>query len=99
MRAADVAARELIHGLGRGSQPEAGLAAALATAAQACGLAVYAEGVETEAQRQPLLALGVSGWQGFLHGRPLDAASMVTRLAHEKKIAGSPLSGMQTVGR
>ena len=81
--------RDIVHGLARGSQPEAGLAAALATAAKACGLSVYAEGVETEAQRQPLPALGVSGWQGFLHSRPLDAASMVSRLAHERKTGSS----------
>jgi len=81
--------RELVHGLAKGNQPEAGLAAALAGAARACGLAVYAEGVETEAQRQPLQALGISGWQGFLCSRPLDAASVLVRLAHEKKAPNS----------
>jgi EAL domain-containing protein (putative c-di-GMP-specific phosphodiesterase class I)/PAS domain-containing protein len=87
--------REIVQGLARGSQPEAGLAAALASAAQACGLAVHAEGVETEAQRQPLLALGVSGWQGFLHSRPLDAASLVTRLAHEDKVGAGSLARLR----
>jgi EAL domain-containing protein (putative c-di-GMP-specific phosphodiesterase class I) len=77
--------RELIHGLAKGNQPEAGLAAALAAAATACGLAVYAEGVETQVQRLALQGLGVSAWQGFLHSRPLDAASLLARLAHEKK--------------
>jgi diguanylate cyclase (GGDEF)-like protein/PAS domain S-box-containing protein len=80
--------RDLVHGLARGTQPEVGLATALVGAARACGLAVYAEGVETEAQRQPLLALGISGWQGFLHSRPLDAASVLARLAHEKTASG-----------
>lgn len=84
--------RELVHGLAKGNQPEAGLLAALAGAARACGLAVYAEGVETEAQRQPLQALGISGWQGFLCSRPLDAASVIARLAHEKKAANSVAS-------
>ena len=80
--------RELVHGLGKGATPEAGLAVALAGAARACGLLVYAEGVETETHRLSLLALGVAGWQGFLCSRPLDAASVVARLAHEKKAAG-----------
>ncbi|WP_374674388.1 EAL domain-containing protein [Ideonella sp.] len=68
--------RDTVHGLARGTQPDTGLATALAGAARACGLTVYAEGVESEAQRQPLAALGVSGWQGFLRTRPLDAASV-----------------------
>ncbi|WP_374568451.1 EAL domain-containing protein [Ideonella sp.] len=80
--------RELVHGLARGATPEAGLAVALAGAARACGLTVYAEGVETETHRHALLALGVSGWQGFLCSRPLDAASVLARLAHEKKAVG-----------
>lgn len=73
--------RDTVHGLARGSQPEAGMAAALAGAARACGLVVYAEGVEADSQRQPLLALGVTGWQGFLHSRPLDGASVPARAA------------------
>ncbi|MEK8030714.1 EAL domain-containing protein [Ideonella sp. DXS29W] len=80
--------RDLVHGLARGATPEAGLAVALAGAARACSLAVYAEGVETETHRQSLLALGISGWQGFLFSRPLDAASVPARLAHEKKSSG-----------
>lgn len=80
--------RDLVHGLARGATPEAGLAVALAGAARACGLAVYAEGVETETHRQSALTLGVVGWQGFLCSRPLDAASVIARLAHEKKPAG-----------
>ncbi|HEV8689966.1 MAG TPA: EAL domain-containing protein [Ideonella sp.] len=83
--------RELVQGLAKGAQPEAGLAMALAGAARACGLAVYAEGVEAEAQRQPLAALGVTGWQGFLCSRPLDAAGLLTRLAHEKKTEDAAL--------
>lgn len=77
--------RELVHGLGRGGQPEAGFAAALAAAARACRLSVFAEGVETEAQRAALQALGVDGWQGFLFSRPLDAASVLSRLTNDKR--------------
>lgn len=39
---------------------------------------VVAEGVETEAQRDFLLAMGCAGLQGFLLGRPMEAAE-VTR--------------------
>jgi diguanylate cyclase (GGDEF)-like protein len=37
---------------------------------------VVAEGVETEAQRDFLLALGCAGLQGFLLGRPMEAAAV-----------------------
>jgi diguanylate cyclase (GGDEF)-like protein/PAS domain S-box-containing protein len=37
---------------------------------QDLGLAVVAEGIETEAQRQALLAMGCAVGQGFLFGRP-----------------------------
>ncbi|MFZ5549248.1 MAG: EAL domain-containing protein [Pseudomonadota bacterium] len=85
--------RELIHAMARGSLADAGLVAAVAGAARACGLAVYAEGVESEVQRQPLAALGISGWQGFLHSRPLDAAGLQARLAHDRRAghANGPL--------
>jgi EAL domain-containing protein (putative c-di-GMP-specific phosphodiesterase class I) len=37
---------------------------------------VVAEGVETEAQRDFLLAMGCAGLQGFLLGRPMEAAEV-----------------------
>jgi EAL domain-containing protein (putative c-di-GMP-specific phosphodiesterase class I)/GGDEF domain-containing protein len=77
--------RELVQAMGRGSVVETGLVAAIAAATQACGLTLLAEGVESEAQRQQLAALGVRGWQGFLHSRPLDAAGLQTRLATERR--------------
>jgi predicted signal transduction protein with EAL and GGDEF domain len=83
--------RELVHAMARGSAVDAGLVAAIAGAARACGLAVHAEGVESEAQREPLAALGVSGWQGFLHSRPLDAAGLQARLAHDRRAHAGPL--------
>jgi diguanylate cyclase (GGDEF)-like protein/PAS domain S-box-containing protein len=42
--------------------------------AQSLGLAVIAEGVETEAQRDFLLALGAELCQGYLYSRPLPPA-------------------------
>jgi diguanylate cyclase (GGDEF)-like protein len=41
--------------------------------ARALGLAVVAEGVETEAQRELLARLGCDAAQGYLVGRPVDA--------------------------
>jgi EAL domain-containing protein (putative c-di-GMP-specific phosphodiesterase class I) len=46
----------------------------IVTLAHSLGLAVVAEGVETEAQRELLVQLGVQGLQGFLLYPPLDAA-------------------------
>jgi EAL domain-containing protein (putative c-di-GMP-specific phosphodiesterase class I) len=66
--------RELVQGLAKGAQPEAGLATALAGAARACGLAVYAEGVEAEAQRHRWPRWASPAGKGFLCSRPLDAA-------------------------
>lgn len=71
--------RELVVAVGRGAGPDAGMAAALTTAARSLGLAVYAEGVEAEHQRVPLAALGCAAWQGFLHSRPLDVASLLVQ--------------------
>jgi EAL domain-containing protein (putative c-di-GMP-specific phosphodiesterase class I)/GGDEF domain-containing protein len=77
--------RELVHAMAKGSLVDAGMVAAMAGAARACGLAVYAEGVELEAQCQALAALGITGWQGFLHSRPLDAAGLQARLANDRR--------------
>jgi diguanylate cyclase (GGDEF)-like protein/PAS domain S-box-containing protein len=46
----------------------------IASLADTLGLAVAAEGVETPAQLERLLALGCDQWQGHLFGTPLDAA-------------------------
>ena len=68
---------------------------------------VVAEGVETEAQRDFLLAMGCAGLQGFLLGRPMEAAEIprwVSKLPPGLKpldsrkqrwqIAASPGSGL-----
>jgi EAL domain-containing protein (putative c-di-GMP-specific phosphodiesterase class I) len=41
---------------------------------------VIAEGVETEQQRDTLLQLGCRGFQGYLTGRPMEAAEITRRL-------------------
>ena len=48
----------------------AALVEAIATMARSLGLTVVQEGIETEAQRDALLALGCRYGQGFLFGRP-----------------------------
>lgn len=42
--------------------------------ARALDIAVYAEGVETEAQREVVVREGCAVWQGFLGGKPMEAA-------------------------
>jgi diguanylate cyclase (GGDEF)-like protein len=51
--------------------------------AQALGLRVTAEGIETEAERQHVIELGCYGGQGYLFGRPMSAAAFFERLAGE----------------
>ncbi|HTH45017.1 MAG TPA: EAL domain-containing protein [Oxalicibacterium sp.] len=46
----------------------------------ALGLQVVAEGVETVEQKQFLIDVGCTGFQGFLFSRPLDAASLLNIL-------------------
>jgi EAL domain-containing protein (putative c-di-GMP-specific phosphodiesterase class I) len=55
------------------SQEAASLLGGIVGLARAVGLAVVAEGVETEAQRKLLATLGCDAVQGFLVGRPVDA--------------------------
>ncbi len=60
-----------------GAQPAHGQEAApiirtIITLAHNLGMAVVAEGIETEAQRQLLIRLGCEGLQGFLLHKPLD---------------------------
>lgn len=59
---------------------------AIVTLARALGLSVIAEGVETLAQQEFLLALGCVEAQGYRFSKPLDAES-ITRLLAE----GGPL--------
>jgi len=42
--------------------------------ARALDLRVVAEGVENEGERQQAAALGIDAGQGFLFGKPVDAA-------------------------
>jgi diguanylate cyclase (GGDEF)-like protein/PAS domain S-box-containing protein len=59
----------------------AALVEAIATMARSLGLTVVPEGIETEAQREALLALGCRYGQGFLFGRPQPGAAYGPRVA------------------
>jgi diguanylate cyclase (GGDEF)-like protein len=59
------------------------IVAAIVTLGRAIGLTVSAEGVETEAQREILLAAGCDQLQGFLFGTPEPILSYETRIAAE----------------
>jgi diguanylate cyclase (GGDEF)-like protein/PAS domain S-box-containing protein len=50
---------------------DATIARTIVALAQSMGLAVIAEGVETEAQREFLAANGCTAYQGYLFGRPM----------------------------
>ncbi|MDR3418552.1 MAG: EAL domain-containing protein [Nevskia sp.] len=51
---------------------DAAVVQTIITLARSLGLAVIAEGVETEAQREFLERHGCPTWQGFLFGRPME---------------------------
>ena len=53
------------------------IVAAVTGMAHALGMLVVAEGVETEAQRQELTAIGCDVAQGYLFARPLSPAALV----------------------
>jgi diguanylate cyclase (GGDEF)-like protein/PAS domain S-box-containing protein len=57
-----------------GSANDAAVAHTIITLAESLGLAVIAEGVETEAQRRFLERHGCPSFQGFLFGAPMDIA-------------------------
>jgi len=56
------------------------------------GLSVIAAGVETQAQRDLLSALGCSLWQGFLFGRPMPADDFIEQLSLLATSAGSKVA-------
>lgn len=56
--------------------------------ANSLGLRTIAEGVETEAQRRQLTALGACWGQGYLFDRPMPAQQMAERLAVRPALSG-----------
>ncbi|MGN6299892.1 MAG: putative bifunctional diguanylate cyclase/phosphodiesterase [Angustibacter sp.] len=66
------------------SRPEdLAIVRATAAMAQALGLAVVAEGIETEEQRLALVELGISRGQGWLLGRPVPASAAAELVSRE----------------
>ena len=63
------------------SANDAAVVQTIITLAKSLGLAVIAEGVETEAQRQFLERYGCPTYQGFLFSEPLDVAQFERLLA------------------
>ncbi len=66
--------KAFVDGVARGG-PDAALARTVVALGHACGLRTVAEGVETEAQRAALAALGCDAAQGYLFARPHEAAA------------------------
>jgi diguanylate cyclase (GGDEF)-like protein/PAS domain S-box-containing protein len=72
--------KAFVDGVARGG-PDAALARTVVALGEACGLRTVAEGVETEAQRAALAALGCAAAQGYLFARPLEPAAAGRLLA------------------
>lgn len=71
--------RRFVSGLAEGNREQA-LCAGIISLAHSLGMKVTAEGVETIEQRDLLVGLGCDYAQGWLFGRPVDAAAFEARL-------------------
>ena len=78
------------------SSDDAAIALAIISMARSLGLTVVAEGVETEAQRNFLLAQGCECAQGFLFSRPVEAA-IISELLERHACPGPVWSGAARV--
>jgi len=89
--------RSFVQGLGSEREKTAIVSATIAFA-HGLGLAVTAEGIETEDQLQRLMALKCNLGQGFLFARPLDAQTMASTLpaAYPLPQSGARRSGNVT---
>ena len=69
--------RSFVDGLGRDAEDEE-IVRAIVAMSSALGLSVVAEGVETEAQRDVLISLGVGLGQGWLWGKAMEPDAFVS---------------------
>jgi diguanylate cyclase (GGDEF)-like protein len=76
--------RSFVQGI-PGDADSAAVTSAILMMAQALGLEVVAEGVETEEQREFLAMLGCDEIQGFLFSRPISAGKLSEMLERESR--------------
>lgn len=76
--------RSFVADLGTSAEAEA-LVGAIVKLARSFRIAVIAEGVETEEQRQKLIAAGCDEFQGYLTGRPV-AGEVMDALANPRRV-------------
>ncbi len=81
--------KSFVNGLGQDSVDEA-IVQAIVAMANALGLEMVAEGVETETQFEILQELGVQRVQGFLFHRPLPAADLEFELRNNQQLVPPP---------
>jgi diguanylate cyclase (GGDEF)-like protein len=81
--------RSFIDGLGTDPDDSA-IVASILSLAHAMGLHVVAEGVETRAQADELLALGCNTGQGWLFARAMAPDEVVAHIAATRGAAGRP---------
>ncbi|MBL8288555.1 MAG: EAL domain-containing protein [Rubrivivax sp.] len=84
--------RSFVRGL-PGDETDAGIVRAILQMSRALGMRVIAEGVETEQQRQFLVAEGCAEMQGFLYAPALEPAAFEQRLAHAAQAAQAAPAG------
>lgn len=81
--------RTFVAALDDGAQAAVALVESVVALAEAVGLSMVAEGVETDEQFAKLVELGCDRFQGYLFSRPLDHGSM-TGLLERSRVASTP---------
>ncbi|RAP59133.1 diguanylate cyclase [Oleiagrimonas sp. MCCC 1A03011] len=83
--------RSFVDGLPESAE-DASIVQAMVAMARSLGLAVIAEGVETEAQHEFLRGVGCEEGQGYLYSRPIEAKNLGELLRQEAKPGVARLS-------
>jgi diguanylate cyclase (GGDEF)-like protein len=78
------------------SASDAAIAQTIVSLANSLGLSVIAEGVETQAQRDRLLEIGCSNYQGYFFSKPLPLADF-EKLVLSTRVASIAASGPRAV--